>query len=255
MTGAMTPFRGLFVTGTDTEVGKTWVAAGLVLALRRAGLDIGVWKPVQSGCRRGDPQADSHLLRTNGGVEDPEDLICPHSFEHPLPPLLAAQLAGTELTIDTLLDDGRRLAERHRFLLVEGAGGLAVPLTPEAMVIDLAVALALPVLVVARPGLGTINHTLTTVAYLRQHGLPVLGVIFNGYREALPPPIDSLEQISTLSGRDRSETTNPYLVERFGQVPVLGCLPWTPEPLGPEERLNLCLRHLRLDRVIAALHA
>lgn len=236
---------GLLITGTDTEVGKTWVTALLAAALREAGLDLGVWKPVQSGCLPGQPEADSYRLKTISGVADAEAEICPFSYETPLTPLLAAQREGVSLQLDDLLAGGDPLFARHRCLLVEGAGGLAVPLTAEHMVIDLAVRLQLPVLVVARPGLGTINHTLLSIAYLRQHGLRVAGVIFNGYRHQCPPRIEELAAIDYTT----SEPSNPYLVERFGQVPVLGTLPWLEAPVARERLIELARQCLDLAAI------
>ncbi len=245
--------KGLFVTGTDTEVGKTWITSGMAQALREDGVDVGVWKPVQSGCQRGDPGADSFLLRSVSGVTDAEAEICPHSFRIPLTPLLAARMEGVELTMEMLLAGGEALFARHDSLLVEGAGGLLAPLTARETGIDLAVALGLPLLLVARPGLGTINHTLLSVAMARSRGLTVAGVIFNGYRGELPPTASSLEEVTTAPLWHQSEASNPLLVRLFGEVEVLGTVPWQGEVLSPELHGAVVRRHCNLDALAALL--
>lgn len=129
------------------------------------------------------------------------------------------------------------LARRHRHLLVEGAGGLLVPLAPGWTVADLAVEAGFPLLVVARPGLGTVNHTLLTVFYARSRGLEVAGVVLNGYAEPLGV----------------SEQVNPSLIERYGDVPVIGRLPRLPALPEPEEAAEWAERHLDLAAVEAWL--
>jgi dethiobiotin synthetase len=227
--------RGLFVTATDTEVGKTAIACGLAHALVATGLDVGVAKPVQSGALAGDPEGDTMLLRAAAGVDDPPEEICPFSFEAPLAPLVAARLAGRSLGLDAVVSVVERIAARHEIVLVEGAGGLLVPVGEDWMIADLATRLGLPLVVVARAGLGTVNHTLLTVGEARRRGLTVAGVVLNGRR------VDP----------DRSIDTNPELIEQFGGVPVLGVVPWLECAAGtlPE----LVADHLEVGPVLAAL--
>jgi len=170
--------RGLFIVGSDTGVGKTEVACAVIAAARAAGLDVGAMKPAQSGVEPGVP-TDAERLRAAAGGGDPLELICPFSFAPPLAPGVAARLAGATITLDGLLAAARALAARHAALVVEGAGGLLVPLTPRETFADLAVALGLPVLLVARAGLGTVNHTALTVEALRARGLAVAGIVLN----------------------------------------------------------------------------
>ena len=174
--------NGLFVTATDTEVGKTVVACGLARALAAAGIDVGVAKPVQSGAAADDPEGDAMLLRAAAEVEDAPDEICPFAFEAPLAPLVAARLEGRSLELDAVAAAVESLAARHDVLLVEGAGGLLVPVGESWTIADLAVRLSLPLVVVARAGLGTVNHTLLTVEAARRRGLQVAGVVLNGRR-------------------------------------------------------------------------
>jgi dethiobiotin synthetase len=200
--------RGLFVTGTDTGVGKTEVCCALLALARLAGRDVGVMKPAESGVGPGEP-SDSERLREAAGVSDEPALVCPHRFAAPLAPAVAARLAGVEIRLEAILQAAATLAARHRALLVEGAGGLLVPLTPSQTYADLAVALGLPVLLVARAGLGTVNHVALTVEALGARGLVVAGVILN--RTA---PVD-----------DPSVPHNAGEIERLTGARVLATLP------------------------------
>lgn len=170
--------RGLFVTATDTGVGKTEVACALLANARAAGLDAVGMKPAQSGHEPGVPSDAARLRAAAGGVE-PIGEICPYSFAAPLAPAVAARVEGREVSLDRVLAAARALAARHAAVVVEGAGGLLVPLTERESYADLAVALGLPVLVVARAGLGTVNHVALTVEALRRRGLALLGIVLN----------------------------------------------------------------------------
>ncbi|HET8541672.1 MAG TPA: dethiobiotin synthase [Anaeromyxobacter sp.] len=170
--------RGLFVTGTDTGVGKTEVACALLRAARAAGLDAVGMKPAQSGESGGAPSDAERLLDACDRVE-PFEAVCPYVLAAPLAPAVAARLEGREISLGRIVDAARALGARHAAVLVEGAGGLLVPLTERETYADLAAALGLPVLVVARAGLGTINHTALTVEALRRRGLAVAGVVLN----------------------------------------------------------------------------
>jgi len=176
--------HGLFVTGTDTEVGKSVVAAAIVAALAAGGTDVAAHKPVVSGLDAPDPHKppDHELLAACAGMA-PED-VAPHRFGPPVSPHLAAELTGVALDASALTAAATRAGE-GRTLVVEGIGGLLVPLTPHGFTVrDLAAALALPCIVVARPGLGTINHTLLTVAAARAAGLEVRSVVLTPWPAA-----------------------------------------------------------------------
>jgi dethiobiotin synthetase len=169
--------RGLFVTGTDTGVGKTVLAAALTAALRAQGVDVAAFKPVVTGLdevRAGaEPLADHEMLAAAAGR--PADEVAPHLFGPSVSPHLAARLAGTALDPAALIAAARRL--RGEVVIAEGVGGLLVPLTLGYTVRDLAVDLGWPVVVAARPGLGTINHSLLTVEAARAAGLDVRAVV------------------------------------------------------------------------------
>ncbi len=202
--------QGLFITGTDTDVGKTYVACGIANELRERGIDVGVMKPVETGCRSKKGvlvPADALALAQAAAVKDPLDLVNPYRFRNPLAPAVAASLEGNAVRIERIRKAFRELQKRHGSLLVEGAGGILVPLTRKLSFIDLAKMLDLPVLVVARPGLGTINHTLLTLAALRTHGVPIAGVVIN----------------HALAGKSGlAERTSPAVIEKRSGVPLLG---------------------------------
>lgn len=207
--------RGLFVTGTDTGVGKTVVASVLAPAIaRRLSRDakVALWKPVQTGAEEGSPHADSNRLVSGSGLPIDEPDIFTYTFPDPVVPWMAAQREGARISFAQLAEEGRERLRCNDYTVVEGSGGLAVPLTDRHLTGDLAAALDLPLLVVARPGIGTVNHTLLTLAYARGLGLRPIGVMLNGYREGMA---DMMQE-------------NAMMIERFGDVPVIGKLPWLP---------------------------
>lgn len=218
--------RGIFITGTDTGVGKTLVAASLVRALRARGLDAGAMKPVASGgirTPRGLVSEDAEILQRSGGLSDPLKLINPLCLELPLAPSVAAELAGVEIDLGEVREAYEALQRRHELLVVEGVGGLLVPIRGEYLVADMAQEMGLPLVIVARPGLGTINHTLLTIAVARSYDLEIRGFIINGFRE---------------DAAGLAERTNPAQIERLGKVPLLGILPYDPEVDGATDRLG-----------------
>ncbi len=179
--------RGLFVTGTDTGVGKTVVAGAIAAALRASGMRVAAFKPVVTGldepAEPGWPR-DHELLAAAAGTRP--EAVAPHTFGPPVSPHLAAELAGTALALDDMVTAASAaVAEAEADVLVaEGVGGLLVPLTAEASVRDLAVQLRLPLVVAARPGLGTISHTLLTVEAARAAGLAVAAVVLTPWPAA-----------------------------------------------------------------------
>jgi dethiobiotin synthetase len=195
--------RGVFVTGTGTEVGKTVVAAVIARTHAAAGERVAVFKPAVSGLEDGG-EPDHALLRRASGSEQSDDEIAPYRYDPPVSPHLGAELAGEQIEPRRLVDAAHAAAERSDFLVGEGVGGLLVPLTLGYLVRDLARELALPVAIAAPPGLGTINHTLMTVEAARAVGLDVAAVVLT------PWPADP----STVEGSNREA------IERLGAVRV-----------------------------------
>lgn len=177
--------RGIFVTGTDTGVGKSIVSATLARLLRMNGVLVGVMKPVTSGCREENGvlvSDDALLLCQAAGIQFSDD-IAPYRLREAIAPADAAKNDGVRVDFSTIKASFERLASAYQYVIVEGAGGLMVPLSGGLLVADLARELGLPLLVVARPGLGTINHTALTCFGAQQMGLKVAGVIVNGMPE------------------------------------------------------------------------
>src|SRR3972149_2117218 len=158
--------KGVFITGTDTGIGKTVVSAGLALSLRHKGLDVGIMKPFQSGGRE-----DTNFLIKASGVKDKFELINPCYFKKPLAPLTASEIEGVQIDIAAIKNAFDELCKRHEIVIVEGIGGLLVPLTEDYFVSDLILELDIPVVVVSRVSLGTINHTLLTIRQTEEAGI------------------------------------------------------------------------------------
>ena len=214
--------RGLFVTGTDTGVGKTVVSAALLLRFRST-VRLRYWKPVQTGIEQDD---DTATVRQLAACAKEEILAEGIRLPRPVSPHLAARWSGKTIAVDDLVHLIHSQTSSAAWI-VEGAGGALVPLTDTELMTDLMQALALPILVVARSGLGTINHTLLTLAALRAHDLSVAGVVMVG-------PLNP---------------DNRAAIEHFGGVPVLGELPlcnpldrdhlaaWAATSLDPQSHL------------------
>ena len=232
--------HGLFITGTDTDVGKTYVAAMIAQELVNQGIRVGAYKPACSGSFRdadGQPrwQDVEELTRAIGGGFDTER-ICPQRFAAPLAPPVAARLEGRSVNPQLLRQGALWWQQRVDLLLIEGVGGLLCPLTEEETVADLASDLGYPLIVVARLGLGTINHTLLTVEAAVHRGLTVAGIILNA---------------ATPQKTSCSSQTNPAEIAVRCDCPVLGVLPHK-QPDG----LLKNGRHVKIDWTkLAGLHA
>jgi dethiobiotin synthetase len=201
--------RGIFVTGTDTEIGKTAITAGLAAVLKRRGIDAGVMKPISAGSR-----ADAELLKRAARSNESLDTINPIYLRDPLSPNIAARREKKVLDLVPVFDAFNRLSKIHDYLLVEGVGGLLVPIADDVLVADLVARFDLPLLIVARAALGTINHTLLTIEAARARDLQVNSVIYN----TLSP-----------EGPDVSAQMSPGVVTRISGVPSSGTIPYDPD--------------------------
>lgn len=174
--------KGVFITGTDTGVGKTFIAGLIVRALQEYGIDIGVMKPVETGCRIVNKKSVPHdalFLKKIAQTDDHLDLINPYRFKEPLAPSAAARKEDRQIKLRKIETCFKKLLVRHNFMVVEGAGGLLAPLNNKETMGDLIKLLRLPVIIVAASRLGAINHTLLTVKCLNQLKIKTLGIIFN----------------------------------------------------------------------------
>lgn len=205
--------RGLFITGTDTGVGKTFVASAIVRRLRDRKIRVGAYKPAVSGSTPGPDGpiwSDVEILYAALGGEYPREAICPQRFEAPLAPPVAAHREGREIDARLLIEGAGWWNDRVDVLIVEGAGGWLSPLADHLAVADVARELGFPIVIVARLSLGTINHTLLTIEAAQARNVPIAGIILN---RAAPPGV-----------KDLSEETNAVELARRTTVPILATI-------------------------------
>ncbi|MDD4178624.1 MAG: dethiobiotin synthase [Candidatus Margulisbacteria bacterium] len=195
---------GVFITGTDTGCGKTYVTALLAKYLIDQGINVGVMKPISTGPKTED---DALYLKKVLRLNDPLSLINPIHLKYPLAPLPAAKLENRKLKIENIFKAYRKLSRLHDLMIVEGIGGVLVPIKKNYFVADLIKDFDLPAIIVAKAGLGTINHTLLTVEALKSRKIEIAGVIMNGYR-----------------GKELSEKTNADIIKQLTNIPVLAKL-------------------------------
>jgi dethiobiotin synthetase len=227
--------KGFFITGTDTGVGKTVITAALIKAIGLLGLKVCGMKPLETGCLKSefkafDPSSgrgfqssefkvkdeelvpsDGMFLREIAGMSDPIDFITPIRFKNPLAPLPASEIEGISVDFQKIQKAYTELSKKYDVIIVEGIGGLLVPITRDYSVLDLAKDFGLPLIIVSRPGLGTINHTMLTVNCATKEGLNVAGIIIN-YSH---PPEGTL-----------AEDTNPEIIRQISPVPIIGIFPY-----------------------------
>ncbi len=208
--------RGLFVTGTDTGVGKTVVACAVARGLRARGIDVGVMKPAETGVGPDGP-LDAIALRDAAAASDALDLVCPQQFALPAAPTVAAAHEGREVDLGVVDAAWAALRARHDAMVVEGAGGLLVPLATGVTMADLAERFGLPLLIAARGALGTINHTLLSVEACERRRLRVAGVVIS----------HTLGPLSEADAANLAELREALGKRLVGEIPPLapGALP------------------------------
>ncbi|HVT90935.1 MAG TPA: dethiobiotin synthase [Tepidisphaeraceae bacterium] len=207
---------GVFVTGTDTGVGKTVVAGAIANWFARRHKKVAVCKLAATGCvrrREGLVSEDAEFLAACADARHPLDLIAPQRFAEPLAPAIAAERANRSLDWFMINNSIRLMSQTSDLMVIEGVGGLMTPMDSKTTILDTITALGVPAVVVARPGLGTINHTLLTINTLRAANVQVAGVVVNRY------PTDLVGV---------AEETNPRAIERWGKIPVLCIVPDEP---------------------------
>lgn len=244
--------RGVFVTATDTGAGKTAVTAGIAAVLRGRGVDVGVFKPVSSG-----GAADARFLAKAAGVADALELVNPVRLAAPLSPNVAAELEGRQVPLGPIVDAYHRLIRLHDVVLVEGVGGLLVPIRDDFLVADLAGRLDLPLLLVARAALGAINHTMLTLEAAKTRNLETRGVIYNttGPGDPRAACLPSESRPACPADRRRQARSSPEVVARLTGVGSLGIVPFDPGVDVDAGRLGrmpeLIERHLDVDGIFS----
>lgn len=202
--------KGIFVTATDTEAGKTYVACKIAEALKEAGIDCGVFKPFSTGNRD-----DAKTLIKASGIKEKPETVTPVFYKNPMSPYAASLIEKKPFNIKTVDKTYEYFISKYDFTVVEGVGGLLVPLKKDFFVSDMIKRFKLPVIVVARFGLGTINHTLLTVDKLRRDKDEIAGIILSGRKDV----------------KDISAYSNAPLIKKITKLPVL--------ELGWNEKIDL----------------
>ncbi len=218
--------RNLFITGTDTDAGKTFVTAGIVRAFRNAGIDAIPLKPVQTGCVN-DVSSDLEFsLNRSGWSADLSEKkrLCPVRFSHECSPHLAAELSDSSINVNELAGKLQELSRNHECIVAEGAGGVLVPLGSGKTMLDLMISLGWPVVLVAANRLGAINHTLMSINTIRNAGLALAGVVMNQISE--PSPLYSRNNIAT--------------IREYGKTCILGEIPFSPDRFPFEFFTGIC---------------
>ena len=206
--------NGIFVTGTDTGVGKTVVAGAIARQLTMEGKQTGVFKPIATGCkhtREGLVNNDVEFLAHCADSRFSLEQINPIRYSEPVTPLVAAERSKREIDWESLKQAYKNIADESEIVIVEGIGGVMVPITKKYLVIDLMEEMALPVIIVAWSRLGTINHTLLTIETCKNRGLKVIGVVMNGYQA---------------EGSDLAAETNMRVINEVTKVKILTVIPF-----------------------------
>lgn len=218
--------KNLFITGTDTDAGKTFVTAGIVRTLRHYGLDAVPAKPVQTGCVNDISSDLEFSLNMSGWSADLSEKkkLCPVRYSNECSPHLAAELSGGSINVNDLADIMRDVSLDHECTVAEGAGGILVPLGSGKTMLDLMISLSWPVVLVAANRLGSINHTLMSINTLRNAGLALAGVVMNQISE--PSPLYSRNNIDT--------------IREYGKTCILGEIPFSPDRFPSEFFTGIC---------------
>ena len=175
--------KSLFISGTDTDVGKTYITAGLAVTLRKMGLDVGVMKPFAAGTaqKKGFKSEDIEILSKAAQVNDPEDLVNPQFFKIPASPYTAWKKLKIKPKIPTVLTNFKKLSKLHDLMLVEGMGGIMTPILKNYFITDLIKEMKIPTIIVTRSKIGAINHTVMTIKMCEKYKIPIKGIIINNF--------------------------------------------------------------------------
>lgn len=225
----------IFVTATDTDVGKTFVTAGLAAIMQSLGYRAGVYKPIQSGAIVKNSFLIAPDLAFIKKIDPYINTLSSYVMKAPVAPSLAAELEDVKIDMDVILRDFNTLSAKCDTVLVEGAGGIMTPCAPGILISDIAKALNLPLLIVARPDLGTINHVLLTINHAKDAGLNVAGVIINKYPEG---------------STDMAIKTAPRLIEEYSDAKVVGIIKnITERKITPGLLIDTMLNSVDLEKI------
>ena len=180
--------KSIFITGTDTDVGKTYITAGLAVTLRKMGVDIGVMKPFAAGNtqKNGFKSEDVEILSKAAQIHDPENLVNPQFFPIPASPYTAWKKLKIKPKIPTILKSFKKLSNLHEMLLIEGMGGVMTPILKDYYITNLIKEMKIPTIIVTRSKVGTVNHTIMTVKFCEKFKIPIKGIIINNFDKGYP---------------------------------------------------------------------
>lgn len=195
--------EGVYITGTGTDVGKTFISAGLTYLLKQRNINVCYYKPILSGAYRREDKlipGDTQFVKQVSGLTEDMFKLTTYLFEEPIAPHLAARLNHQTIDEDKIIRTYEQLKLQHEFMIVEGAGGIAVPINERIMQFDLMQEIGLPIIIVADSGLGTINHTYLTQQQAKSCGLEIAGIIYNQYDDSNECHKDNITTIERLTG-------------------------------------------------------
>ena len=223
--------KSLFLTGTDTDVGKTYATAGLSVTLRKMGIDVGIMKPFAAGNpqKRGFKSEDVEILSQAAQVSDPESLMNPQFFKMASSPYTASKSLKVKVKVDSVMSSFKKLSKLHSTLLVEGMGGIMTPILKNYFVSNLIKDMKLPAVIVTRTKVGTINHTIMTCKMCEKYKIPIKGIIINNF--------DSGGYSVTTLKRDLEDLTG---------VPILGSIPFI-KNLGDDSLYRNFKKNIDMD--------
>ncbi|MCV0392213.1 MAG: dethiobiotin synthase [Nitrosopumilus sp.] len=226
--------KSLFISGTDTDVGKTYVTAGLAILLRKMNIDVGVMKPFAAGIaqKKGFKSEDVEIIANAAQVSDPENLLNPQFFPIPASPFTAMKSLKIKPKIDLALSNFKKLSKLHDMLLVEGMGGIMTPILKNYFVTNLIKDMKIPTIIVTRTKVGTINHTIMTVNMCQKYKIPIRGIIINDF--------DSDGYKTNELSRDLNDLTG---------IPILGSIPFI-EDVGDSSIYKIFKKNLNMKIIL-----
>ena len=229
--------KSYFVTGTDTGVGKTVITASIAASLRKRGIDVGVMKPIASGIpqKTGFKSSDVSLLCEAAGVQDKEDVVNPIFLPLPASPYDATKILKLDIDMPTVFERFHTLLKSHQMLLVEGIGGIMTPITKNFFVADMIKEMGLETIIVTRPTLGTLNHTMMTIKICQEYKIPVKGIVVNYFDEKGPV----------------NEKNAPATLHELTQMPILGIVPFVKDCQKLEDMVTVEEKNVDLESIIS----
>ena len=226
--------KSIFITGTDTDVGKTYITAGLAITLRKMSVDVGVMKPFAAGAaqKKGYKSEDVEILSKSAQINDPENLVNPQFFPIPASPYTAWKKLKIKPKIPMILSSFKKLTSMHEMMLVEGIGGILTPILKDYYVTNLIKDMKIPTIIVTRSKVGTVNHTLMTVKMCQKYKIPIKGIIINNF-DADGYPINQLK-------KDLEDLT---------KVKVLGSIPFI-DDMGDESLYKIFKKNIDMKLLL-----